>query len=130
MAIRRGWVIGAVMVAGLSIFLALGGWRLLDLYAGPWESYQGPARAFLTAVAGRDSLALVKLGAAPVAIRRALSATRPDRLPKGRLFVAASGQVGDTTRLTYMSECPVVLGFVESWFRYRVVDVDFLCSDP
>jgi len=130
MASRRSWVAAGVAIAGLGAFLALGGWRLLDLYAGPWESYQGPARAFLAAVTNRDSLGLAKLGVSPGVIRRAMSATRPERFPKGRLSVGASQQIGDTTRLTYVSECPVVVSFVGSGFRRRVVDLSFLCSDP
>ncbi|MFN0178363.1 MAG: hypothetical protein ACKVZ0_06150 [Gemmatimonadales bacterium] len=114
----------------VAIVVIVVGARSLDLYAGPWEPFARPARAFLSAAEARDSVRLAQLTDSLLVVRRALAEGRAAHIDlHGRLQVMASQQTGDTTRLTYaVRPCLAILTFTGSGRRARVIDFSTSCS--
>jgi hypothetical protein len=113
----------------VAIVVIVVGARSVDLYAGPWEPFARPARAFLSAAEAGDSVRLARLTDSLPVVRRALAEGREAHIDlRGRLQVMASQRAGDTTRLTYaIRPCLVVLTFTGSGRRARVVDFSTPC---
>jgi hypothetical protein len=113
----------------VAIVVIVVGVRSVDLYAGPWENFARPARAFLSAAEAGDSVRLAQLTDSLPVVRRALAEGRAARIDlHGRLRILASQRTGDTTRLTYGGQpCPAILTFTGSGRRARVVDFSTPC---
>ncbi len=75
-----------VKLTATGILLAIGvgvlGWELVNLYSadGPDAGFLAPTQEYLEAAVALDSTRLVHLGAAPLAVRRALDAARERRV--------------------------------------------------
>ncbi len=126
-AVGRAFVVMAFgALAGLLI------WRIPHLYEGRWESFVGPAREFLEAGAARDSARLVRLGASPAAIERALTTAskHPEQLVIGRFRVISGTRSGDTVQVRFFyPACSgnVLIITFRAGGRAQVADVSLPC---
>ena len=104
----------------------------------PGAAYAPPARRYIAAAVGDDSLQLRRLSLSPAPVAWALAAGRSHRLDpwRGRLEVWTGERRGDTTEVfVYPSDhacesSPIVFRFVGSGADARVVEAASSCTNP
>jgi hypothetical protein len=126
----------------LSAGLFVAGVLILQPYSADWSgrAYIKPARQYIRAALGQDSLRLARLSASDMPVVWALDAARmhPDSLAlwAGRTRALTGVRSGDTTEVflyprgEMCSEAPIVFRFVGSGSDARVVSASSSCFDP
>jgi hypothetical protein len=125
-------------VAALGAFVAL--MLVAQPYSANWPgtNYIGPARRYLEAAIGKDSLALRRLSLSAAPASWALAAGRAHRLDpwRGGLQAWTGERRGDTTEVFVYpaghacEASPIVFRFVGTGAEARVVDAAASCPKP
>ena len=114
---------------------------ILQPYSADWpgRGYAKPARAFIRAALGRDSVSLARLSASSVPVVWALGAARMHSgslaLWAGRTSTWTGARSGDTTQVLLYppgeacAKAPIVFRFLGSGSNARVVSASSTCLD-
>ena len=139
MANDRRPIYGTLVFLGILLAALL----VLQPYSAdfPVSAYSEPARRYIRAAMRQDSTTLTRLSASESPVRWALAAARrhPDLLAvwEGRIGAWTGERRGDTTEVfvypywpgNACDEEPIVLRFVSSGSRLKVVDANSECLD-
>ena len=127
-----------ILAAGLFVAALF----ILQPYTADWpgRAYAKPARAYIRAALGRDSVSLARRSVSNTPVLWALSAARmhSDSLAlwAGRTSTWVGARSGDTTEVLLYppgevcGHAPIVFRFLGSGSKARVVSVRSSCLDP
>jgi hypothetical protein len=138
MATDKRPIYGTLVLLGVLLAALL----VFQPYTADWpgSAYSGSARSYLRAALRQDSVALMRLSTSDSPVRWALAAARrhPDTLAlwARRIQVFAGEHRGDTTEVFVYPRAeacdgePIVLRFVDSGAKLKVVEASSACLNP